>query len=126
MKTMTREQAVADIRKTLLAMVDDEHSMCQVAAEKRIYCHGFKQWSDSELFHRFRWIADRKGITSRPELEAAANRWHLQRQQALGLPISCDAQREDHDQCWGWDEFPHSEIERFYRELCGEDVRVRG
>ena len=125
MKTMTREQALSDIRKALLEMVDEEHSMCRVAAEHRIFCHGFKQWTDSELFRRFRWIAERKQITSRAELEAAANRWHLQRQEALGLPISCDAQREDHDQCWGWDEFSDREIEGFYKELRREDVQIR-
>jgi hypothetical protein len=126
MKTLTREQAVADIRKALLELTDDEHSMCQVAAEKRIYCHGFKQWTDSELFRRFRWIAERKGITARTELEAAANRWHLQRQEALGLPIACDAQRVDHDQCWGWDEYPDKEIARFYREILDEDATISG
>jgi hypothetical protein len=124
MKMMTREEAIAGLREALLALTDDEHSLCQVAAEKRIYCHGFKQWSDSELFRHLRWLAERKGITSRAELEAAANRWHLQRQEVLGLPIACDAQRVDHDQCWGWDNFTNRELEQFYREVAQQEIRI--
>lgn len=98
--------------------------MCKVAADRRIFCHGFARWSDEELFRRFRWIAARKGAKSRAELEELANRWQLQRQEALGVAISCDVQQCDHDLCWGWDEFTPGQLARFYRELLGEEVVV--
>lgn len=124
MKTLTRDEAIDQMRHALLDLADEDHSICEVAAEKRIFCHGFKQWTDSELFRRFRWIAERRGVKTRAELETLANRWHLQRQEALGLPIACDAQQEDHDQCWGWDEFSNEQLESYYRELLNETVQI--
>lgn len=124
MKTMKREEAVEEMRRRLLELTDDEHSICQVAGEKRVFCHGFKQWNDTEMFRRFRWIAQRQKITDRYELEAAANRWHLQRQHVLGVVTACDAQQADHDQCWGWDEFTNEQLAAFYKELCEDQIEV--
>lgn len=125
MKNLTREKAIQEMRHALLDLVDEDHSICEVVGEKHIFCHGFKQWTDTEMFRKFRWIAERRGVQSRKELETMANRWHLQRQQALGLPIACDAQQTDHDQCWGWDEFSNGQLEQFYRELLEEPVEIR-
>ena len=43
---MTRQEAIEAIRRKILEMVDDEHSMCRIAAEKGIFCRGFRQHTD--------------------------------------------------------------------------------
>ena len=45
--TMTREQAIRALRRKLLEMTDDDHSMSRVASEKGIYCRGFRQLTDA-------------------------------------------------------------------------------
>ena len=126
MKTMSRQTAVAAIRQELIKLVDDEHSMCQVAADKRIFCHGFAQWSDSELTRRLRWLVERRHPGSRVELEQLANRWELQRQSVLDVPLACDVQRIDRDQCLGFDTFSDRQLEEHYRDLLGEEVKIEG
>ena len=56
MRTMTRAALIEEIRREVLALVDDEHSFCNVAGELGIGCTGFRQFTDAELAHRYRWI----------------------------------------------------------------------
>jgi hypothetical protein len=51
----TREAAIAVLRERLLRMTDGEHSICRVAADRGIFCRGFRRWNDHE-FHA-RWKA---------------------------------------------------------------------
>jgi len=123
---MSREEVVAAIRARLLEMVDDEHSMCRVAAERGIYCRGFAQYSDEEMKKRYSWLLKRNPEMKREELEDLANRWQLARQIVDAVPISCDAQAVEHDTCMGWDEYDDRTLERFHRELVGTEVRIVG
>ncbi len=123
---MSREDVVAAIRVRLLELVDDEHSMCRVAAEKGIYCRGFAQYSDEEMKRRYSWLLKRNPGMGRDELEDLANRWQLARQIVNAVPMSCDAQTVEHDTCMGWDEYDDRELERFHRELVGTEVRIVG
>jgi len=125
-KEMRRVEVIAAIRAALLEMVDDEHSMCRVAAEKGIYCHGFAQYSDKELKERYSWLLRRKPDMGREELEELANRWQLARQLVDAVPISCDAQTLEHDTCMGWDEYDDRTLERFHHELLGTRVSIVG
>src|SRR5688572_33439984 len=95
MKTLTREEVIQNIRNELLKLVDDDHCLCEVAAQKHIYCGGFGQFTNSQLFDRYRWLVKQKAITSRHELEARANRWQLQRQYALSKALPCDVRSEE-------------------------------
>jgi hypothetical protein len=124
MRTLKREQAIGDIRRSLLALVDDEHSICQVATERNIFCRGFRRLSDAELARRYDWIVKRSGVTTRAELEQRANRWQLARQRAEDEELACDVQLHDRDTCIGWDEFSNERLELYYDELCGEHVHV--
>jgi hypothetical protein len=124
MRTISRQDAIDQLRTKLLTLVDDDHSICDVAAEKRIFCHGFSQWSDSELARRLHWMIDRKKPRPRAILEAHGNRWQLARQEVLGLPLACDVQQIDRDQCLGWESFDNGELEEHYRELIGERVTI--
>jgi hypothetical protein len=125
MRTISREQAIAAIRGEILKLVDDDHSMCEVAARRGVYCHGFAQWDDEQLRERYAWIVKKRDLKSREELEAMANRWQLARQFVQNAELSCDVQQKDRDTCTGWDGFTNPTLERFHRELLGETVRVR-
>lgn len=126
MRTMSREQAVDDLRGALLHLVDDEHSICEVAARHGIFCRGFQQFSDDELRQRYGWLVERKHPASRHDLEDLANRWQLARQLVRGVSLSCDAQTCDHDTCGGWDDFSDAMLVDFYRKLRGEPIRITG
>jgi hypothetical protein len=124
MRTVKRDEAIQDIRREVLKLVDDEHSLCEVCSRLNIMCKGFRQFSDEELFRRYGWIAKRKGIKSREDLEAHANRWQLARQFVQNKALACDVQLEDRDTCDGWDTFGTKELARFYQQICGEEVEV--
>lgn len=127
MKTMSRERAIEDLRTKLLTLVDDEHSMCLVAARLGIFCHGLEQWSTGELRGRHDWIVRNRPAVRRPELEDLANRWQLARQRVLGVPLCCDIQAdacEKHRTCASWEGFADPQIAAFHRELFGEEVEV--
>ena len=126
MTTMSRMEAIRAIRAKLIELTDDEHSMCQVASEKGIYCRGFRQLTDDQLKERYAWLLRRHPDLSRQELEDLANRWQLARQIVDRVPISCDVQTIEQDTCAGWDRFDDAEIVGFYRELLGADVVISG
>jgi hypothetical protein len=37
------EFAIARLREALVKLTDDDHSLCQVAGERGIFCHGFRR-----------------------------------------------------------------------------------
>jgi hypothetical protein len=37
------EFAIARLREALVRLTDDDHSLCQVAGERGIFCHGFRR-----------------------------------------------------------------------------------
>lgn len=124
MTTIPREGAIRAIRAKLLELVDDDHSMCQVARDKGIFCRGF-DLSDDEFRQRYSWLTRKDRSMSREELEDRANRWQLARQIVNKVPISCDAQALERDTCEGWDRFDDATLARFYLELTGQEVTIR-
>jgi hypothetical protein len=124
LKKIDRARAVADIRESLLRLVDDDHSMCEVAAQKGIHCHGFSQWSFEDLKKCYGWIADRRPHVTRSELEHLANAWQLARQQVFDTRLSCDTQSVEHDTCLGFDGWSDALLARFHAEICGEPVEI--
>ena len=107
-----------------MAMTDDEHSMCQVATEKGIYCRGFRRLSDEVFRERHDWLVHRNPGASRAEIEDLANKWQLARQIVDRVPLSCDAQLREHDTCDGWNEFTNQDLERFCREIVGKNAKI--
>jgi hypothetical protein len=122
----TREEAIADLRSAVEALQDEEHSICRIATEKGLFCHGFAQWSFGELRQRYPQIVRSRPRITRKELEALADRWQLARQFATGEPTACDVQcKEEHfQQCRGWNEFSDAELAAYHEELTGERVRI--
>ena len=126
MKTLTRNQAVSLLRTRCLELVDEEHSLCEVASRLHILCGGFSQWKTGELRKRFDWIVRKHPGMRRHELEDLANRWQLARQFALDEPLACDAQAREHHHpiCQGWEGFTDEDLGRFCAELTGEPHQV--
>jgi hypothetical protein len=124
MRTLSRRQTIDALRSTLLSMVDEDHSICEVAARNGFFCRGFEHYSDDELRTQFRWLAEKKHPEGREALIELANRWVLARQNAAGAKLACDLETYERDTCFGWDEFSNATLERFHRELLGETVRV--
>jgi hypothetical protein len=111
MKQLTRDQAIDAIRAKLLTYVDDEHSICEVATRRGIFCGGFAQWTAGELRKRYDWIVAGRPAIQRSELEDLANRWQLARQFVQGKPLACDVQADER-------------LAEFYRELLAEEVKI--
>ena len=53
MSVKTRQQVIEDLRHSLHGMVDEEHSICDVAARTGVFCGGFARWTFTELRNRF-------------------------------------------------------------------------
>jgi len=127
MKTIDRDEAIRILRTECLALVDDEHSICDVAARRGIMCHGFKQWSFTELKRKYDWMLQRRPNVTPEQLQDLANRWQLARQFVNEEGLACDnLQHGDiHAQCRGWDDFDEEQLAKFVEELTGEAVRVQ-
>ena len=125
MSSLTRDEAISRLRNEFVAMTDDEHCMCRVAAERGIFCRGFNQFSDDELRRRYWWIVRRRPSLTREQLEQIANDWQLTQQEVKDVPVACDVQARLHDTCRGWDDFSNDQLAQVYQQLTGETVLVR-
>lgn len=126
-KQLTRDQAIGAIRAKLMTLVDDEHSICEVATRLGIFCGGFSGLKTGELRERYDWIVRNAPWIRRKELEDVANRWQLVRQSVLGMPLACDTQsreREAHRTCAGWPGFSNERLEGFHRDLLNEEIEI--
>jgi hypothetical protein len=127
MQRLTRAELIDRLRAELLETCDDEHSMCEAATKRGIFCHGFSQWTFSELRRRFPTIVRSRPAITPAELKELANEWILARQAAQGLPLACDAQMHEGALriCKGWDQWSNADLARFLHELTGEEVEVK-
>ena len=124
MAMISRDEAIAQLREQFLAMTDDEHSVCQVAADRGIFCNGFRRYSDTELRDRYWWIVRKKPDIARPDLENLANLWQLAQQEVQQMPCACDVQTRLHDTCRGWHDFTNDQLATYYEQIVGKAVRV--
>jgi hypothetical protein len=105
-------------------MTDDEHSLCQAAAELGIFCRGFRRWNDSEFDRRWRAYIGRSTHLSRAQTEEYANVWQLMEQVRRRVSLACDAQTTPNGPCRGWGEFSNADLSRFCCDLLGENVDI--
>jgi hypothetical protein len=126
MKSITRTEALNLLRQRCMVLVDDEHSLCHVAARLKILCGGFSQWTSAELKERYQWILQNRPRMTRQQIEDLANRWQLARQFVSGTEIACDNQIQEklHQTCHGWDEHSLEDLARYCEEMTGEPVEV--
>jgi hypothetical protein len=114
---MRREELIAGLREALVGLTTDEKSMCQVAAERGIFCRGFLQYSDQELRNRYWWLVRKRPDMTRAELENLANEWQLSQQDVRDTALACDVQTKVHDTCGGWDGFTDDQLAAFYKQI---------
>jgi len=119
-----RGEAVARLRRALLALADSEHSICQVAAERGIFCRGFRRWNASEFDRRWRFAIGRSTHLSRAQMEEFANVWQLSEQLRQRVALACDAGANGPGGCRGWGEFSNADLSRFCSDVLGLSVQV--
>jgi len=126
MKSCTRQQAIDDLRRVLVEAAGDEHSVCQVAKERGLFCHGFAQWKLGELRAQYPQITRSRPKLSRTQMEDLADSWQMARQYVTGCDLACDVQMHEgkFQTCHGWAEFEDEELDRFHEEVCGTPVRI--
>jgi len=121
---LTRHEAIETLRRHLMSLTDDQHSICQVAGEHGIFCGGFRRFPDVEFQERFHGLVSRREGLTRSQQEYLANTWQLARQILQNVGLACDAQTQAHDTCGGWDDFSNEDLARFLRELLAAEVTV--
>jgi hypothetical protein len=121
---LSRREAIETLRRHLLSLTDEQHSICQVASEHGIFCGGFRRFPDPEFRERFHGLVSLRDGLTRSQREYLANTWQLARQILQNVGLACDAQTETHDTCGGWDDFSNEDLARFLRELLAADVVV--
>jgi len=124
MHTITRLEAIDRLRGKLLQLTDEEHSACEVASEKGLFCRGFSQWTFEELKERYWWLVKSRPNIDRAELERLANIWQVARCTVMDTSLACDTQLSEHDTCKGWDEWDNVALADYIDELCHERVMV--
>lgn len=113
---MSRQQLIDALRHELSKRAGDQ-SICSLAAQRGIFCGGFKRFSDEELRERLAWLVRKRPQATRRDVETLGDAWQLARQEVDGLEASCDVQAREHDLCNGWDDFSDSELAAFYHQL---------
>jgi hypothetical protein len=119
-----RGEAISRLRASLLRMTDEEHSLCQVAADRGIFCRGFRRWNEIEFDRRWQKYIGRSTHLSRAQMEEYANLWQLAEQIRERVSLACDAQTKPGGPCRGWNEFSNADLARFCNDVLGENVEV--
>ncbi len=115
-----RADSIERLRRVLSPMLDGDRSMCRIAAERGIFCRGFRRLPPADFDRRWRSAIGRSTHLSRGQLERFADLWQLTEQVSSGTPLACDARCGREGPCRGWDEFSDADLARFCRELCAE------
>jgi hypothetical protein len=122
----TRGEAIDHLRDFLRPMCGSDRSMCEVAAEKGIFCRGFRRWHDAEFHRRWKPALGSSNHLSRAQMERLADLWQLCEQARSSVGFACDASALRPGACRGWDEFSNDALARFCADLLGVSVVVRG
>jgi len=119
-----RGDAIARLRAALVQLCDDEHSLCQVAAARGIFCQGFRRWNAAEFDRHWKKAIGRSTHLSREQMEEFANLWQLAEQIRQRVTLACDARINGLGGCRGWEEFSNDDLSRFCADVLGQSVRV--
>ena len=98
--------------------------MCQIAAQKGIFCRGFRRWHDSEFHKKWKSAIGVSSHLTREQMEEFANLWQLAEQVRLRVCFACDAETLSHGACRGWDEFRNDDLARYCADVLGASVQV--
>jgi hypothetical protein len=98
--------------------------MCQVAAQRGVFCYGFRRWNAAEFDRRWKFAIGRSTHLTRPQMEDFANLWQLAEQVRQRISLACDAKSSGCGPCRGWDEFSNAETSRYCADLLGKSVTI--
>ena len=124
-QTLNRSEIISRLRRELMQGTDEENSVCKVAAERGVFCKGFKRYTDEDLRRRYDWIVAKNPAMTREDLERIANDWQLAQQEVHELPMACDVQQKVYDTCRGWNDFTDEQLAKFYFQLTGDEIAIR-
>ncbi len=116
----TREGAVAVLRERLARMADGEHSICWMAADRGIFCRGFRRWNDREFHERWKATLGVSTHLNRAQMEEFADLWQQSEQLCHGIALACDLPPAARAACRGWDEFTDLELQGFCCDLIAQ------
>jgi len=119
-----RKEAIELLRGPLTRLCGPEHSLCKVAAERGIFCRGFRRWDDSAFHKRWKMSLGSSTHLTRRQMEQLADIWQLAEQLRHRVGLACDAQAIAPGACRGWDEFSNESLARFCDEILGLNVVV--
>ena len=111
-----RAEAIERLRKALTPLAGPDVSLCRIAAERGIFCRGFRRRPTAEFDRRWRKAIRRSTHLTRDRMEKFADLWQLIEQFRCGVPLACDAAGPG-SPCRGWDEFSDEQLAQFCREL---------
>ncbi len=123
-QTWTRDEAISSLREGLLKLSDGERSICSVAAELGVFCHGFRRWTDDAFSRGWTRALGRSTHLSRPQMERLADLWLLSEQLRLRVPCACDLAAAGGGVCRGWNGFSNADLERCCDEILGRNVAI--
>jgi hypothetical protein len=123
MRTLSRTQAIAELRTELLKLVDADHSLCAVAARRGLFCNGLGRFDTAELQKCLPGAGSSEPAAERAAVEREVNQWLASLQDVSTERLPCDHPGRS-SLCAGWEEFFEAELARFYLEMLGEEVRV--
>jgi hypothetical protein len=120
----SRGEAISRLREGLCKLTDEDHPICQVAAERGVFCRGFRRWPDSEFDRRWRSFIGRSTHLSRAQMEDLAAVWQLAEQVRCRVGLACDAMTASRGACRGWDEFSNADLARHCCDILDKNVVV--
>jgi hypothetical protein len=120
----TRDVAISRLREGLLKLSGGERSFCAVAAEHRIFCHGFRRWTDDAFSRGWTNALGRSTHLSRQQMERLADIWLLTEQLRLRVSCACDLAAAGGGVCRGWNGFSNADLERCCDEILGRNVAI--
>ena len=119
----SREETIRHLRPRLLELCGDERSMCRVAAERGLFCRGFRRWHDREFHQRIKPSLGVSTHLNRLQMETLADLWLLSEQLRLDVGLACDAATLGEGFCRGWDELSDRELRDACLELQGRPLQ---
>jgi hypothetical protein len=123
-EVLSRADAIGVLRDALVRIAGPDASICRAAAERGVFCRGFRRYDDEALRAEYKWLEERRPGLTREQLEDLGDRWQLARQEVRQAATACDVQAAEHDTCGGWDDFSSDELARFIFETTKRRVTV--
>jgi hypothetical protein len=121
----SREEALKKIREFLVNSAHGDETTCQAAARMGVFCHGYDQWTVSQLREMYPWLAKKMPAdTSRDDFLKLIIAWDGARMLVHRATTTCDAKAMDHEGCLGFDRFSNTALKRMFPKLFQSEDEI--